>query len=125
MAYLTHCSCGGKCLTRTYNRTLVLIATHYRMISFLVAFSLMCFSTADKIVIVVVSITWFTLCSLLLWWISVLNEGRFFSESHHDVRSRFKDSIKEWFTVRKRRGANMHSADNDTELTSSRQLQGS
>lgn len=33
----------------------------------------------------------------------------------------FKESIKEWIKVRKPR-ANMHSSDNVTELTSSRQL---
>ena len=122
-AYLTPCSCGGKCLTWTwYNRTPVLIATHYRMISFLVAFSLMCFSIGDKIAIIVVSITWFTLRSLHLWWISVLNEGRSFqsSESHQGLCSRFKDSVKEWF--REASLPNTHSADNDTDLTSSRQL---
>ena len=43
----------------------------------------------------------------------MLNEGRSFIESPHDVRSRFKDSIKEWFTVRRKpQGANIHSADN-------------
>ena len=55
----------------------------------------------------------------------MLNEGRSFSESHQGLYSRFKDSIKEWIKVRKPQGANKHSADNDTELTSSRQLQGS
>jgi len=96
------------------------------MVGFLVAFSLMCFSTDDKIVIVVVSITWFTLCFLLLWWISVLNEGRSFSVSQQGLLRRIKGSIKEWIMlriVRKPQGANMHSPDNNhTELTSSRQL---
>jgi len=94
------------------------------MVSFLVAFSLVCFNTRDNIVIVVVSIAWFTLCFLLLWWISVLNEGRSFSVSQNGLLRRFKDSIKEWIMVRKLhwQGANVHSTDNQTELTSSRQL---
>lgn len=108
----------------------MLIASHYRMVGFLVAFSLMCFSTSDKIVIVVVSITWFTLCFLLLWWISVtvLNEGRSssFPESYQGLCSWLKDSIKEWYRCMggKSQGANIHGADNHTELTSSRQIQG-
>ena len=87
------------------------------MVGFLVAFSLMCFSTRDEIVTVVVSITWLTLFSLLLWWISVLYEGHGGSCLKFGP---FKESIKEWITVRKPR-ANMHSSDNVTELTSSRQ----
>ena len=52
----------------------------------------------------------------------MLNEGQSFSESRLSLRRRFKDSIKEWyrFMGRKLQGANMRSADNDTELTSSR-----
>lgn len=79
------------------------------MVGFLVAFSLMCFSTGDNIVIIVVSITWFTLCSLLLWWVSVLNEDRSFSELYQGLSSRFKDSMKGFFyRVWKPQGSNMH-----------------
>ena len=100
---------------------LVLIATRYRMVGFLVAFSLMCFSTDDKIVIVVVSVAWLILFPLLLWWISVLYEGRTFFESYKGpwlMFRRFMGSIKERIMVRKPQGKKMQSADNDTELTS-------
>ena len=79
------------------------------MVGFLVAFSLMCFSTGDNIVIIVVSITWFTLCSLLLWWVSVLNEDRSFSELYQGLSSRFKDLMKGFFyRVWQPQGSNMH-----------------
>ena len=98
-----------------------------RMVGFLVAFSLMCYGTGDKIVIVLVSITWFVLIFLLLWCISMLHEGLSFSDLYQGLRRRLKDSIKEleWFVlVRKPKRTSNDSVNNndDTELTSSRQL---
>ena len=99
------------------------------MVGFLVGFSLMCFSTSDNIVVVLVSITWFMLCFLLLWCISMLHEGRPFQvvESYRCLSRRLKDLIKEleWFIqVLKPQGTSVHSGNgsNGTELTSSRQL---
>jgi len=49
------------------------------MVAFLMAFSFMCFGSQDRVVMVVMSITWLTLCSLLLWCISVPYESQDFS----------------------------------------------
>lgn len=115
-------SLGNEIIMHQYS----LLPNFYRMVGFLVAFSLMCFSTSDKIVVVVVSITWFMLCSLLLWWISVLYEGRSFFESYQSLYRRFKYSIKEWsrcrFTGRRPRDTNVHLNVPGSGLTSSRQL---
>jgi hypothetical protein len=89
------------------------------MIAFLVAFSFACFSSQDKVVIIVLSITWFALSVLLLWWISVLYEGPSGISWYSSIRLAFKDSIKEWIMVRKSEGTNMHKADSDdTKMTS-------
>ena len=88
------------------------------MLAFFVAFSFACFGSRDEVVIIVLSITWFALCVLLLWWISVLYEGP--EASWYRIAfKQFEDSIKEWIMVRKSKGTNMHKAgSDDTKLTS-------
>ena len=73
--------------------------TPYRMVGFLAAFSFMCFTTHDEIVIVVVSITLFSPCCLFSWWLAVLYKGQSFSESYQGL-------------FKKPQVVNMHSVDN-------------
>jgi len=81
------------------------------MAAFLIAFSFASFGSQDKVVIVVLSITWVLLCGLLLWWISVSSVGQSFSYPSPQWLTfrRFKDLIKECIIVRKPEDTNMQS----------------
>jgi hypothetical protein len=46
------------------------------MTSFLIAFSIMCFGSGDAPTILMMSVTCFTLCILLLWCISAVYEDK-------------------------------------------------
>ena len=126
------CSCGGKQYISHLDKIKInlwlfianLPFIIIRMVGFLVAFSLMCYGTGDKIVTVLMSITWLMLFLLLMWCISMLHEGLSFSDLYQGLCRRLKDSIKEFILVRKPKGTSMHSAssNNGTELTSSRQV---
>ncbi|KAF8155634.1 hypothetical protein B0H34DRAFT_659915 [Crassisporium funariophilum] len=77
------------------------------MVSFLVAFSIMCFGSHDSVTIVMMSVTWFTLCSLLAWCVSVSYEDQPFWYPWPFRQWRwFKEAVQEGIVVG--RGKIMH-----------------
>jgi hypothetical protein len=76
-AFLMRCSCGGEFHHRS-NRYSLSLNKLFRMASFLrvAAFSIMCFGSGDTFTVVMMSITWFTLFVLLLWYIMVVRDNK-------------------------------------------------
>lgn len=98
----------------------MLIVTRYRTVAFLMAFSFMCYGSQDRVVMVVMSITWLTLCSLLLWCMSVSYETQEFSylfgfrewslwkSWFNNLPTKEETSEESEIVVGKLKGTNMH-----------------